>query len=173
MKSALHEIEEKVDELLVVLEEDIEHLGHSLSRLNELRSLVIKRDEVSLFRLLEAIGTESQDYRTHELKRHRIREELAGALGCGVEQLTMSRLEAELPGEKGPRLAETKTRLCSLTAELQKEHLSTTMLLQELARFNSVLLNGIFSLCQNQTVTYDANGSASRQTGTAFVDSPF
>jgi flagellar biosynthesis/type III secretory pathway chaperone len=173
MKLTLHEIGEKVDELLAVLDEDIEHLGRSLSRLNELRSLVIKRDEVSLCRLLATIGAESEDYRTHESRRHCIREELAGTLGCGVEQLTISRLEAELPEEKGARLAETKTRLCSLTAELQREHLSTTMLLQELTRFNSVLLNGIFNLCQNQTVTYDANGSASRQTGTAFVDSHF
>jgi hypothetical protein len=170
MKSTSYEIGEKVDELLAVLDRDIEHLQQSLSRLDELRSLVIKRDEVGLCRLLETIGAESQDYRTHESKRHLIREELAAAVGCGVEQMTLSWLEAELPTDKEAHVVERKNRLVSLAAELKKEYLSTAMLLQELTRFNTFLLNSVFNLCHSGTMTYDANGSASRQTETAFVN---
>ena len=46
---------DKVDELLAVLDKDIEHIQRSLSRLNELRRLVIKRDDTALGKLLESI----------------------------------------------------------------------------------------------------------------------
>jgi len=47
MKSTATEIEAKVDELLSCLDKDSQHIQESLSQLNRLRSLVIKRDDVS------------------------------------------------------------------------------------------------------------------------------
>ena len=67
MKPATTSIEDKVDELLLVLDEDIRHIQQSLSWLNELRSLIIKRDDASLGKLLELIRSESEGYRKHEL----------------------------------------------------------------------------------------------------------
>ena len=64
---------DKIDELLAVLDEDIEHIQDNLSRLNELRSLLIKPSNESLDRLLENIRADSDSYAANELKRQSIR----------------------------------------------------------------------------------------------------
>jgi len=173
MKATAIEIEDKVDELLTFLDEDSRHIQDSLSKLNELRSLVIKRDNAALGRLLESIQAESDSYRSHELKRQSIRKDLANALGCNLEQMTLSRLEANLPKEKKEQVILRKTKLKSLINELKKEHLSTTLLLSECARFNNMLLKSIFDLGKTDVVYYDSNGATRRQTDTAFVNLQF
>ena len=173
MKTTAIEIEDKVDELLVALDKDIQHIQDSLSRLNEVRSLVIRRDDVGLGKLLESIQSESDDYETHELKRQSIRKELAIALGCNPEQMTLSRLEAILSEEKKVQVTERKKKLRPLTEELRKEHLSTVLLLSECARFNRLLLKGIFGLGKAGTIIYSSDGSTKRQTDTAFVNLRF
>jgi len=173
MKATAIEIEDKVDELLTFLDEDSRHIQESLLKLNELRSLVIKRDTAALGRLLESIQAESDSYRSHELKRQSIRKDLANALGCNLEQMTLSRLEANLPKEKKEQVILRKTKLKSLINELKKEHLSTTLLLSECARFNNMLLKSIFDLGKTDVVYYDSNGATRRQTDTAFVNLQF
>jgi len=173
MKATAIEIEDKVDELLAFLDEDSRHIQESLSKLNELRSLVIKRDDAALGRLIESIQAESDSYRSHELKRQSIRKDLANALGCNLEQMTLSRLEANLPKEKKDQVARRKTKLKSLINELKKEHLSTVLLLSECARFNNMLLKSIFDLGKTDVVYYDSNGATRRQTDTAFVNLQF
>lgn len=173
METATITIQDWVDELLVVLDEDIQHINNTLSRLNELRSLVIKRDEVALSKLLEVIKAESDRYKSHESKRQAIRRELAIALGINFEQMTLSVLEAILTKEKKDQLAGRKEMLKSLIKQLNKEHLSTTLLLSECARVNSLLLKSIFDLGKTDFVYYNSNGSAKRQTETAFVNLKF
>jgi hypothetical protein len=173
MKATAIEIEDKVDKLLAVLDKDIQYIQESLSRLNELRSLVVKRDDVSLGRLLENIQVESKGYRSHESRRQSIRKELASALDYDVEQVTLSRLEAVLPEEKKAQVTERKMRLRALAKELKKECLSTAMLLSDCARFNRVLLNSIFELGKTGTVIYSSNGSAKPQTDRTFVSLRF
>lgn len=173
MKTATVEIEDKIDELLVVLDKDIQHIQDSLSRLNELRSLVIKRNDADLGKLLESIQTESDGYRSHELKRQSIRKELANALDCNFEQVTLSRLEAVLPEEQKARVATRKVQLRALTKELKKEHLSTVMLLSDCARFNRQLLKSVFDLGKMGVVYYNSKGSAKRGMTEAFVNLQF
>jgi flagellar biosynthesis/type III secretory pathway chaperone len=173
MKAATIGAEDVVEELLVVLDEDIRLIQRSLSQLNELRSLVIKRDEVALGRLLERIQVEAPACKRHDSKRQSIRKELARALGCDYEQMTLSRLESVLPGEEKSKVAERKARLRSLTEELKKEHLSTALLLSECARFNNVLLRSVLGLGRTETLIYDSNGAASRQTDKALVNLQF
>jgi hypothetical protein len=173
MKAMAISIEDKVDELLLVLDEDIRHIQQSLSRLNELRSMVIKRDDVTLGKLLELIRSESEGYRSHELKRQSIRKELAGALGFGLAQMTLSTLEASLPKGKKEQVTEKKAKLTSLIRELKKEHLSTALLLSECARFNRMLLKGVFNLGNTKTVYYGSNGATKQQSNMAFVNLQF
>jgi len=173
MKPAKTGIEGKVDELLLVLDEDIRHIQQSLSWLNELRSLIIKRDDASLGKLLELIRSESEGYRKHELHRQLIRKELAGALGCGLGQMTLSTLEAGLTKEKKDQVAEKKTKLHSLVKELKKEHLSTALLLSECARFNKMLLESVFNFGNTRTVYYGSNGATKQQNDMAFVNLQF
>jgi len=173
MKTAAIEIEDKVDQLLTVLDRDIEHIRDTLLRLNELCSLVVRRDEASLHKLLESIQSNSNSYKENEQKRRLLREELAMASDCSFEQMTLSRLEAGLSGERKAKVTQRKTELQTLAGELQKEHLSTTMLLSECARFNSMLLRSMLHVGRAGTITYNPNGSAERQSSSAFVNLQF
>ncbi len=173
MKTMVITIEAKVDELLAVLDRDIRHMQESVVRLNELRSLVVRRDDMALSKLLESIKSQSDGYQSNESKRQSIRKELATALNCSLGQMTLSRLEAELTGEKKARVTEKKAKLRSLAEQLKNEHLGTAMLLSDCARFNNKLLNSIFELGRTGTITYDSSGSAKRQTDRGFVNLRF
>ncbi|MHC4158123.1 MAG: flagellar export chaperone FlgN [Planctomycetota bacterium] len=173
MKTTTPGIEDKIDELLACLDTDIEHIKKSLSRLNELRSLVVKRDDASLGKLLESIRTESDNCRKNELRRQSVRKELAIALDCGIEQVTLSSLDTVLPEEQKVQVAERKSKLQSLAEELKREHLSTALLLAECARFNRLLLKSIFDLGRTGMVYYGSDGSTKRQIDTAFMNLQF
>jgi hypothetical protein len=173
MKTAIIEIEDKVDKLLAVLDKDIRHIQDNLLRLNELRGFVIKRDDVSLHKLLESIQFQSNDYKKNELKRRLLREELAAALDCSFAQMTLSRLETVLSGEKKTEVTKRKIKLHTLAGKLKIEHSSTAMLLSDCSRFNSVLLKGILELGQTGTITYSSIGSAERQTNSTFMNLQF
>jgi len=170
MKTSLIEIEERVDELLVVLDKDIEYLRRRLSQLNELRSLVIKRDDVALSRLLENNRLEADSYIANELKRLNIRKELAVALGCDFDRMTLSRLELELPAQKSTQIQNRKTQLNALIGQLKKEYLSTSLLLSEFARFNSLVLRKVLGAGATGTVTYNSNGQTKRHGDTNFMN---
>ena len=170
MKSTATEIENKVDKLLTCLDKDGQHIQESLSQLNKLRSYVIKRDDSGLSKLLKTIQTEMSSYRNHESERQTIRKELANALGCNTEQMTLSALEARLPKGKKEQIIKMKVKLMSLIKELKKEHLSTILLLSECARFNNLLLKSIFDLGRTGAVYYNSNGATKQQSDIAFVN---
>lgn len=170
MEATIFGLEEKIDELLVVLDEDIRNVRESLSRLDELRGLVVKRDEPALAGLLETIRGEADSYRSCELKRQSMRKELGVILGCEVEQVTLSRFEGILAGEKKAQVAKRKAELRSLTGKLKKEHLKTTMLLSDCARFNGALLRGVLELGRTGAITYTSAGSTQAQAETGFVN---
>ena len=172
MKTVI-KLEDKVDEILTVLDKDIQHLQQSLSRLNELRTLVIKHDNAALGRLLESIQDGAESCAANEAKRISIRRRISAALDCSVEELTLSRLESAVTGDRKNRIAETKAKLKSLTEELKKEYLATAMLLSECARFNNLLLKSIFGFGKTETTTYNSNGVAKRQTDAAIVNVKF
>ncbi len=167
------EIEDKVSQLLGVLDRDAQYIMENLSRLDDLRGLVVKRDDVSLHKLLGSVQSESNSYRDNELKRQSLRKELAMAWGCSLKEMTLTKLEAELSGAKKTEVAERRSKLQKLAEKLKIEHLSTTMLLADCARFNSVLLKSILELGQAGTVIYSSKGSAERQANPAFVNFQF
>ena len=170
MKTAAIEIEDKVDELLVCLDEDIEHVQKNLTNLDQLRSLVIKRDDVALGRLLEEIQSESETYKENESKRQSIRTELAKSFGYAAEQMTLSRLELSVTDQKKALISQRKAKLRELVEKLKKEYLSTAKLLSECAGFNNVLLRSIFDLGNTGMVYYSANGKTKTQNESAFVN---
>jgi len=170
MKAAVVGIEDKVDRLLACLDKDLQHMQESLLQLNEMRRLVIKRDDAALGKLLESIQAGAGGYRNHELNRKSIRKELADSLGCGIEQMTLSTLEVNLPETIKDRITLMKAKLRSLSMELKKEYLSTALLLSECARFNNLLLKGIFDLGKTESIHYNSNGETRRQIDMAFVN---
>jgi len=170
MKAAIAPIEDKVDRLLVCLDRDAQHMHESLQQLDEMRRLVIKRDEAALGKLLENIQDASDGYRNHELNRKSIRKELADSLGCDVKQMTLSALQECLPEAQKDRVTQMKTKLRSLSTELRKEYVSTALLLSECTRFNNMLLKSIFGLGKTESVQYKSNGETRRHIDTAFVN---
>jgi hypothetical protein len=173
MKAAAAPIEDKVEKLLACLDRDLQHMQESLQQLNEMRTLVIKRDEAALGKLLESIQAGAGCYRDHEFNRKSIRKELADSLGCDLEQITLSTLQASLPEAKKDQVTQMKAKLKSLSAELKKEHLSTALLLSECARFNNLLVKGIFDPGKTQSIHYNSNGETRRQVDMAFVNLQF
>lgn len=173
MELTIQRIQGKIDELLVVLDEDIRHTQQSLSRLDEMRSLVVKRDHAALSKLLVKIEDESGSYSANESKRQSIRKELAVAFDCGVEEMTLSRLETVLAGEKKSQVARRRTRLKSLTEELKREQLKTSMLLSDCAKFNGVLLQSVLELGRTGVITYGSDGAARPRNDSAFVSMQF
>lgn len=170
MKAIAAPIDDKVNKLLVCLNRDVQHIQESLQNLNEMRRLVLKRDEAALGKLLENIHGASLSYRNHELNRKSIRKELADTLGCEVGQMTLSALESCLPEAQKDRVTQMKTKLRSLSSELKKEYLSTALLLSECTRFNNLLLKGIFDLGKTESLHYKSNGQTKRNIDTAFVN---
>lgn len=169
MESTMPGIEAKVDELLVVLDEDIRHVRASLLRLDELRSLVIKRDQAGLGRLLEKIREESQEYSLNESKRESIRMGFASDLRCPVGDMTLSRLESVLGDERRIEVVQKKALLRSLMQKLKKEHARTAMLLSDCARFNSALLRSIVDPRNAGAGTYGSDGIKRVQANSVFV----
>jgi hypothetical protein len=175
MKTVMSEKEKKVGQLLGALDKDIEYLELSLSSLNELRGMVIKRDDALLGGLLEIIQQRSGCYRGHELSRENLRKELALIYGCGFEEMTLSRLEIEEELAVGLReqISAKKGRLSFLAGQLKNEHKATFYLLSECARINKMLLHGMLDLGGPGTVSYNSNGTASKQTDTNFINMRF
>jgi len=169
MESTVPGIEAKVDELLAVLDEDIRHVRASLERLDELRSLVIKRDQAGLGRLLEKIREESQEYSLNESKRESMRMEFAADLWRPVGDITLSRLESVLGDQRRAEVAQKKAILRSLMQKLKKEHARTAMLLSDCARFNGALLRSIVDPRNTGAGTYGSDGVKRVQTNSVFV----
>lgn len=173
MEATTSVAEEKLDELLGVLDRDIRHIRECLASLNELRSSVVRRDDASLGRLLDRIRLESDGYRANELKRQSIRKELAHILNCRFEQMTLSTLETVLPKETRAQISRRRAELRPLVNELKREHLSTMLLLSECARFNGLLLASILDLGKTEMLVYSPKGAASQQADNVFVNFHF
>lgn len=159
----------EVKDVLDVLERDIVHIEQTLSYLNELRGLVIKRDEQRLGRLLEEIRTEAQEYSANEQRRQMTREQLAELFGCKTEELTLSVLRTRIDEPEKSAIAESQKKLRALTQRLQREYISTAALLSDCARINSRLLKIVFERSRAGAVCYDSQGAAARESDAAFM----
>ena len=167
------DIELQVDALLDVLDGDIQQLRTNLSLLDQLRELVLKRDEVGLRRLLEDMQTRGRGDIENESKRMIIRKKLAGILGWNVKQVTLTRLEDTVTGSQRLAIAEKKAELESLIQSLRAEYSKTAFLLSECARFNRLLLEGILEFGRTTALTYKSNGTTESQSRSAFVNMRF
>ncbi len=166
-------IRQKTSQLLSVLDKDIEHIEQTLYRLDELRSLVIKRDAKSLEVLLENIQVDADGYAQTEAQRHQLRCEIAELLGRDVNRFRLGEL-AEILGEPSATpLMKKRQTLRQLAEKLITEHKATAMLLAECARFNGELLSRLIRAVSNNSVTYGRTGKTSKQNEAAFMNMEF
>jgi flagellar biosynthesis/type III secretory pathway chaperone len=149
--------------LLDVLDEDVRHLESTLSRLNALRSLLIKREDAALQKLLEEVRGQADAYQANERKREQLRQDLAADLNCTARELTLSKLAGALAGHAvGLALVERQVRLRSLTAQLKREYMQTVLLVRDCIRFNRALLH-VFLGSGGRGTTYGATGAAQQE----------
>jgi len=170
MKTSIFAFEDKVKELLTVLDTDIENIQQNMDMLNELRGFVIKRDDKSLEQMLTNLHTQPNRFRENESHRTRLREELAEALGSEPTKVNLSAIERELTGDIKRQVREKKFKLKLLTAMMRKEHISTSKLLSDCSRFNSMLLKCILEAGQAKTITYNPQGLSERQSSSAIMN---
>jgi flagellar biosynthesis/type III secretory pathway chaperone len=174
-------VENKIAALLEVLEADARHLESALSRLDLLRSLLIRRDNAALERLLAEIHQQVDAYRAIEQKRQQLRRDLALDLGCTEGELTLSRLRKELTAPVcsaaqrrcAAAVADRQARLRSLAAQVRREHSLTALLLREAARFNQSLLRVFLGSAGRGCATYSPTGTAHRDAGAALMSIQF
>jgi len=160
MKTADGRLDDLADELLSVLGDDIRHIRQTLERLDSLRAAVITRDEDGLKCLLDEVAAEQSGYTLVEQRRAVIRKQMADVLGCGVEEMNLSKLCGRLRGERRDLVAQAREELQGMCEKLRKEHMATNILLTECSRFNNLLLRGILGNGR-ETVTYNSRGDAS------------
>jgi hypothetical protein len=160
----------KVRDLLDALQRDIEHIERTISYLNEIRGLVIKRDEQGLGRLLDTIRTEAQEHSANEQNRRLIREDMAELLDCRPEKLTMSVLQRRADGLAKEAVAETQRKLKVMVARLQREYAATVSLICDCSRINSHLLKVIFERGSAGVACYDSSGQMKRRPDAAFMN---
>ena len=164
------DITDRIKELLNVLERDMGHIEYAVSKLNDLRGFVIKRDEKGLLQLLGEIQEETKDYQANEERRNIIRKELAGLFGCQLQELTLSVLKKRVSGAAAAAIAESQEKLKTMVGRLRVEYVSTAALLSECSRINSALLRIIFNRSRMGPACYDSNGLTTRESGAAFMN---
>jgi len=174
-------VESKIAALLAVLDKDVRHLEVALSRLDLLRSLLIRRDNAALEQLLGDIHEQAEAYRAIDQERQQLRRDLALELGCSESELTLSRLKGVLTGptcseaqrRRGTAVAERQARLKSLAAHLRREYTLTGLLLRDAARFNRSLLHALLGSGGRGCATYSPTGAAQRGPGAALMSLQF
>jgi hypothetical protein len=164
--------EKIIEQLLVYLEYDAQYLQNCLSYLDDLKKLVIKRDEASLRRLLEVIQAGMADHKKQESIRQQILDELAGCLDFDNRHVTLTVLEQSglLSLDKQTRITAQKAKLKTLVIKLKAEYEHTARFLTECSRFNSIVLKSIFALGKTGGISYNAAGAAKRHNEPAFVN---
>lgn len=162
-------MEARVRMLLTVLDEDIRHVETVLLRLDALRALLVKRDDMGLEQLLEEIRRQGETYADNEQKRQALRRELAAQLGCRESDLTLSKLRGRLSGQNRAAIEERQARLKSLVEQLKREYKLTTLLVADCARFNRSLMRALFGGDGKGSMTYGPSGAAKHQTGTTLM----
>ncbi len=163
-------METKVDALLEVLDEDIRHMESTLSRLDTLRTLIVKRDDVALEQLLHGLRHEAESRVAGVRRRESLREELAAELNVDRIAMTLSALQGVLSGPRRQAVADRQTRLKSLIAQLKREYALTSALVTDCARFNRSLMHMFFGLNAKGDTTYSATGAAKRRAEASLVN---
>ena len=163
-------IEANVDALLAVLDDDIRHTDATISQLDTLRMLLIKRDDAGLEQLLRELREQGQAQGRIEQRRQALRQELAGALGCDAKSLTLSVLQRALSGARRAAVADRQTQLKARIARLKREYKLTHALVIDCARFNRSLMRIFFGAESDQRTTYGATGVAKHRTEMTLVN---
>ena len=166
-------LEANVKALLVVLDNDIRHMQTVLQQLDQLRSLLIKRDDAGLEQLLVDLTSQAEVYAVNEQRRQTLRQALAEQGQCDIGKVTLSWLARSVPDSQRSDVLERQRKLKSLIDKLKRECALTSMLVVDCARFNQSLVRLFFGQSGRGGISYGANGAAVRRTDAALMSLHF
>lgn len=150
------DIHPQVRRLIQTLDRDIVQIQRSLTLLESLRALVIKRDEAGLSALLSEVRQQNRSTGQSDTQRQRLREHLGTLLGYPSGALTLSQLLGHLSGTLHAEVSQKRAELQQLLEQLQRQWELTSLLLKDCARLNRRLLNTLFA--QTGSGTYGPGG---------------
>jgi flagellar biosynthesis/type III secretory pathway chaperone len=150
------DIQPLIRSLIQTLDIDIVQIRHSLTLLESLRVLVIKRDESGLSALLSEVRQQNRSNGRCENQRQVLRERLGAMLGYERGSMTLSHLLGHVSGPLHDEVSQKRAQLQHLLEQLQEQWELTHVLLRDCARLNRRLLNAIFS--QTGSSTYGPGG---------------
>jgi hypothetical protein len=157
MQVLTNEFTNLVDQLLVILDRDIDRLTTTLFMLDDLRGLLIKRDDAALGKLLEDARLENARFSSVERSRQEIRAKLAALADCLPADMTLTALSEILTGQMREDVLKRREELGALVEKMQAEHLNTSMLIGECSRFNRLMLQSLFG-GKGEGTTYSRSG---------------
>ncbi len=166
-------LEQKAQALLQVLDNDMAYIERNLKTLDQLRQLVIKRDEQGLRTLLETIRHQNIGYHQNEQRREQLRAELAQLAQCLPSDMTLSHLETYLGQSTRQQIQTKKKQLRLLTRQLHADYKNTAVLLNDCARLNRALLKAMFKAQPGQGMTYRFNGALKRNASVNMLNLSF
>ncbi len=166
-------VDTRIQTLLTVLHDDIEHLQTALRHLDQLRSLLVKRDDTGLQKLLTDLSSEAEVHSAREQERQNLRREIACELRCDWKQVTLSRLAQSVSEPRRAEILDCQKQLQSLTAQLKREHLQTNLLIADCARFNRALIHAFLGQGDRGNACYGATGAVARPANAALMNLHF
>ena len=169
MSMTIAAIETKVDALLAVLDDDLQHSETTVAQLDTLRTLLIKRDDTALEQLLGELRAQGQVREGIEQRRQILRRELAEELGCDATSVTLSALQKVLSGTRRAAVVDRQQRLRSQIDLLEREYALTLALVADCTRFNRSLMRVFFGIEDDRKTTYSATGAARYQAGAGMM----
>jgi len=164
-----HDTQSATAELHEILDEQARLLEDKCSQLAELAAALVRRDDDATERLLGQMERTEQEQANADLALETARRSLAESHELPAAGMSLSRLAEALGDREGALLRMKRQRLADLIAQLRREQLQVSILLNECMRVNQMMLD-VFAPSQQSVVTYGTNGADRWRTGSGLVD---
>lgn len=162
-------IDAPLEDLLAALDETVALQEEVLGHLESAAQAVSRLDDEALGRMMHDLDQMPARLEEAERRRHRARVRLAEALGRPVREVTLGRLERDLPAADADRVGRRRRRLQDLADAVRRRHLRTAVFVGEAARVSRSLLAALVPTTAGAR-TYGTDGSPVRTSGQAMLD---
>jgi len=169
MTQAPPAIHAPLEDLLAALDETLALQEEVLGHLDAAARAVGRLDDEALAAMVHDLDRMPVRLEEAERRRHRARVRLAETLGRPVREVTLGRLERELPAPGADRIARRRSRLRDLAGAVRRAHLRTSVFVGEAARVSRSLLTALVPTVAGAR-TYGTDGSPERPSGRAVLD---
>ena len=125
------------------MEQEEAMLAATLETLRHVRAALIAGDLATLNRALDQQGHTARAASELQVRRKRLRSDLANSLGQPPESVTLQALAKSLPGEPGERLAGCRVRLKKMAEQVDRLNRGNAALVQQSLGFLHRLFVGL------------------------------